>query len=442
MTDRNPAACRVALHADSRRVDLVLPAGVPVAELIPAIVDIVCPRGNRHPDRQLPVPYRLSLPGSTALDDTKPLAEQGVRDGALLLLSRDAVEPPAPRFDDPAEQVATTSRVIGRPWTAAAARLAAATATAWFIAIGLLVTARWGATAVAAAAAAAAGCTLTGAVLVDRLHRDRATALTLGVVAVGLAATAGFVAVPGAGGPENVLLSATAAGATAGVLLTVSVGGVTAMTAAAGLAALVGAAALTMSLTGAPLPAVTAVLAVTAVALLQVAGAIAAALGGLTRRPAAELSDAAISRAQQLLTGVVIAFAAAAAAGALGAVIAAWFGQASRPAAVAFVTTAGTALALQTRAQTGRGRIIAVLTAGVGLLGGSLLAAADAAPRAVLAMAVALAATSGCGTVAGLPGSTIRRGLDLLEYLALIALMPLAGWLSGCFGAVRGLSWG
>jgi hypothetical protein len=33
-----------------------------------------------------------------------------------------------------------------------------------------------------------------------------------------------------------------------------------------------------------------------------------------------------------------------------------------------------------------------------------------------------------------------RRGIDLLEYLALVAIVPLACWVSGLYGAVRGLS--
>ncbi len=34
----------------------------------------------------------------------------------------------------------------------------------------------------------------------------------------------------------------------------------------------------------------------------------------------------------------------------------------------------------------------------------------------------------------------IRRSVDLLEYLALVAVVPLTCWICGLYGAVRGLS--
>ncbi len=34
----------------------------------------------------------------------------------------------------------------------------------------------------------------------------------------------------------------------------------------------------------------------------------------------------------------------------------------------------------------------------------------------------------------------MRRSVDLLEYLALIAIVPLTCWICGLYGAVRGLS--
>jgi hypothetical protein len=34
----------------------------------------------------------------------------------------------------------------------------------------------------------------------------------------------------------------------------------------------------------------------------------------------------------------------------------------------------------------------------------------------------------------------VRRSVDLLEYLALVAVVPLTCWICGLYGAVRGLS--
>lgn len=107
---------RVAVHADTAHADLTLPSGVPVAALIAAVLDLMPHRTS--PD--LLRPYRLSEPGGNALDGTKTLSQQGIRDGSTLVLTHAECRAPRVRFDDPAEQVAAAVRAMERPWSPAA----------------------------------------------------------------------------------------------------------------------------------------------------------------------------------------------------------------------------------------------------------------------------------------------------------------------------------
>ncbi len=132
----DPGLRRVSVHAGTAVVDLVLPAAMPVATLIPSIIDILDDCGaDRSGDRPANA-YRLSRPGAPALHASTTLAQNDIRDGAVLILSQSRAELPAPRYDDVAEAVATTLDADSRPWTRRAARLTAAVAGSFFTGIG------------------------------------------------------------------------------------------------------------------------------------------------------------------------------------------------------------------------------------------------------------------------------------------------------------------
>ena len=125
-------ASRIAIAGPERRADLVLPANVPLADLMPDIAQILGVAIG--PDQAVRQP-RLYTPIGTALNPDQSLAEQGVNDGALLLL-RDAAEaPPPPVVEDLAETVAGV--VDGRldRWAGASGRqLAALMSGVWLVA--------------------------------------------------------------------------------------------------------------------------------------------------------------------------------------------------------------------------------------------------------------------------------------------------------------------
>ncbi|HET9874156.1 MAG TPA: type VII secretion integral membrane protein EccD, partial [Mycobacterium sp.] len=71
------------------------------------------------------------------------------------------------------------------------------------------------------------------------------------------------------------------------------------------------------------------------------------------------------------------------------------------------------------------------------------VAAAIAVPQQLPWLCVAAGMLAGSalylGFAAPAPSPVTRRGIELLEYLTVAALVPLAGWLCGLYGAARGL---
>lgn len=100
MPTSDPGLRRVTVHAGAQAVDLTLPAAVPVATLIPSIVDIL---GDRGASPATAARYQLSALGAPALPNATTLAQCGIRDGAVLVLHKSSAQPPTPRCDDVAE---------------------------------------------------------------------------------------------------------------------------------------------------------------------------------------------------------------------------------------------------------------------------------------------------------------------------------------------------
>lgn len=93
---------RVTVAAGQRRADLVLPGGVPVAELIPELARGLFGQG--------PGSATLTPPAGPPLVPEAGLRAQGVTDGMLLWLTADP--PPAPEAYDAAEDAIAD---LGRP---------------------------------------------------------------------------------------------------------------------------------------------------------------------------------------------------------------------------------------------------------------------------------------------------------------------------------------
>ncbi|WP_245849070.1 type VII secretion integral membrane protein EccD [Mycobacterium palustre] len=443
---------RVSVHAGTADVDLALPAEVPVAVLIPSIVDFLDGSGDCEAKR-----YQLFTPGACALDSSKTLAQNGIRDGDVLVLTHTPTPRLTPRCDDVAEAVASALRAGRAPGPRRrSARLVGAMAAGCLTGIGAVVLIRnemrangFGEDGAAAGIAAAAGViALLGAAVAHRSYRDAMAALALSVTGIAFSAVAGLLTVPGGPGLPNALLAAAAAAATA-VLAIRAVGcGVVALTAIACAATLAALAALGGVLTGAPVAAVGSVLTLTSLGLIGWAPRISLLLAGLSPRltppldhePADDLADKAF-RAEGWLTGLVSAASSAAALGAVVTVLA----GAPRPSCLAFGGLAGALLLARARSQ-GQARALVCAIGGTTVVAATFAVAASATDGRgawITAATASLAAAAiHLGFVApavALPPA-LRRGAEILEWLALAAVVPLAAWASGLYSAVRGLS--
>lgn len=434
MSASDPSVRRVAVHADNASVDLALPATVPVAELIPSIVDTL---GGATPGAR----YHLARLGASALPGSTTLAQNGIRDGAALVLTRHRPAPPVVRYDDEADAVSAALARSTGSWE----RMTAALAAAFFTAAGALALVRYAGVApradtAAGATAAVAVTALTTAVLILRIRHDAVAALILSLIATTSAALAGLLAAPGVPGAASVLLAAMAAGVTAVLAIRLTGCGVVPLAATSCCAAVIGLAALTSVLTAAPAHVVGSATALACLGLIEVAPRFSIRLAGLMPsvdrhdpRPDSELAAKAL-RASNLLTSLRAGFGASAAITALTAAVVA-------PRAVALAVVTGGVLILHARTDRARGAMFAIT--GVTTVTTTLAVGAAGMPQqapwfAVLATAAAAAAIY-LGFVGPVVTPAARRGVQALGCIALTVVAPLTCWTCGAFGAVRGL---
>lgn len=438
MAEPDPGLRRVAVSTDTATVDLMLPARIPLAELLPAIAETV---GADCADPSTPdgLGYQLAHPAGIGLDASMTLAQHHIRDGTLLVLIRCTAEVAPPSVDDPSDALCAMSR----PWPARGARLTAAIAAGYLAGVGALAMV-WSAFAAHPAgsaalwAAAIGGGALAGSVIAYRLRQDQVAGWTLGLLATGFAGVAGFLAVPDGPGPPHVLLAATAAAAVAAITGQLSGGRAVPFTAVVCTATLTAAIALAGTFTGAAPRVLGCMEATAALGLLGVTARLAITMTGLSD-PEIAGGDHLYRRSRRAadwLTGLVAGSAAAAVLGAVTVAVAT-----PRRADAGFVGLLGAALLLRARGQSDPARSIVLLASGILTVGVALGAAARIAPDRipwVCTIATGLAAVAlWLGAIAPTlrPSPTLRRCADLAEYLVLATVVPMAVWLCGFYGA-------
>lgn len=460
----DPGLRRVSVHAGTAVVDLALPAGVPVAVLIPSIVDILEGRGVDSSGDLEARRYQLSRPGASALDTSKTLAQNDIRDGTVLVLGQSRTPPPTPRYDDIAEAVSATLDAAARPRShhrhRQATRLTAAVAASCLTAIGGLALIRNALSAndtrdsgtTAGVAALAGLIALLFAVIAHRAYRDLIAGLALSVIATAFAAVAGFLAVPGAPGIPRVLLAAMAAALTSVLAMRVSGCGAVTLTAVSCVAMVIAVAALVGVITAAPLQAIGSVSTLASLGLLGVAARVSVVLAGLSPQlpptpdpdnidpDGAGLAAKAI-RADNWLASLLAAFSSSAAVGAVMTVLA----GAPRLRCIAFGAATGALLLLRSRSLDRRRTLVLVIS-GIVITATTFGVAAVSAPAhgpwiaAVTAMLAAAAIYLGFVAPAISLSPVVRRSVEVVECLALVAMVPLTCWICGLYGAVRGLN--
>lgn len=469
-----PDLCRVTVLARHTEVDLALPLDVPVALLLPGVVDLIA--GHRadnafdvSAERTRPDSWTLARIGQAPLSGALSLDEHGIRDGDLLVLQDTESPAPPPLFDDVMYSVATSDEESYRRWDAASSAFVAYVLGPSALLAGcssLLHLSPGGARYAAGAVCAVLPILLLAAATVlVRTGHDRRTATAFVFCAFPPAFTAGLLLVPGSPGAPHALLAATTACAVAIVALRITGLAVAAMTAVSAVCTGSAAVALVATTTDIGANALGAAIVVASLLLIGFAPRIAAMAASLPIPPVptpgspiesdiTESDDnsalpslaeihARADRARAHLTGSIYGGTALAVAGGWAAALPTGDGLPVHGIALACVT----AVVSMFRGRTYASAEQAVpLVAGgavllLGLIGGAAVAGTPS-PWLVFGVAVVLVCCGfGFGVVAPRRAFTPvqRRVAELTEYAFIAAVVPLACWVGDVYSAVRGL---
>jgi type VII secretion integral membrane protein EccD len=419
--------CRVSIRSAHHDIDLALAADLPLSELIPTVVDVV---GEDVSGRDV----RLARTDGDVLDAARSLAQCGVHDGEVLILT-EAVEPTRPLQFDLTDAVADavgrtepgmparrpTTATVGVLWSAAAAAVlfahnASGTATA-----------RVGAGCITAISA------LAGAVM---LRRYPSLAVTLGVVAAALAGLTAQLAVPALPGFLLAMSAVSAASLVTWRLLDCGTGTFLPI---AGMTMAAAAATLAESLGWLSPAGVGPVLTTVSLAVLAGAPRLAARLSGLSASAWPDDVEHRGASAQRILTRLVTAMAGASALGTLVTAV-----LTVRPLeASAFTAVTSAMLLLRSRTHPDHGRAAALMI-GAGIAASAMIGlVAVRAPWAgtwLFGLPIAGAAVAiALGTADLSLSATAERVMSVVEYAAGVAVIPLACATAGFFTAIRSM---
>ncbi|MFB7468626.1 type VII secretion integral membrane protein EccD [Streptomyces sp. NPDC056224] len=465
MTDTSAAGlCRLTVRTPERVVDLAVPAAVPIADLLPTLVGYggegLEESGLDHGG------WVLQRLGGEPLDEEGTAQSLELRDGDVLYLRPRADQLPEVHFDDLVDGVTTSMRAHGSSWNERYSRVMLRAVMVALLAAGLLALAMPGGDRqLRAGLAAAAGLlVLAGAASASRAVGDAAAGAALGVMAAPYLALAGAL-LPTGGAASAAsgellgarLLAGSAAGAGGAVLAVAAVAAYVPLLTSSAVVALAGVAwgslMLLMEIPASHAASMTAVL---AVVFGSAVPALSARLAGL-RLPALP------TNADELQQGIdphdnqlVVARAAlaeewmtalfAAAGLVCGGCLAGLLLDSPRLPALITAGVLAVLLLLHARGIGGAWSRLAVLLPGVGgwlLL--AFVASARVAPGLRPALVGLLLAVAAMTAIASwtVPGRRVvpywGRAADLLHSVAAMALLPLALWVLGVFGAVRAI---
>ena len=183
---------RVTVASGTRRVDLVLPGAVPVAELVPelarsvGLLDAATAFGG----------YRLVTPEGRELAGDSGLIIQGIEDGGLLTVTAGVDDPPPRVYDDVVEAMTDVVEQDLKPWEPASGRRTALSAAGLLMALGavaLLI--QRGSLLAAVAAVVVAAALVVGASVLSRVQREPETGVAVAWMGAVYAAVAGLMVV-------------------------------------------------------------------------------------------------------------------------------------------------------------------------------------------------------------------------------------------------------
>jgi type VII secretion integral membrane protein EccD len=433
-----PEACRVSVHCDTGKADLVLPAGVAVATIIPAIVDQLVSTSDRRRWNGAPSDWQLATIEGRALLPGNTLHDNHIRDGDILWLRSSAPAEAPPASDDAIGQIVTSLDALPR-WSAGHSRTATIIGGLCCTGVIAYVLVRDYSSASATCAGLLAAISLMAAV---RIRTQRQTKVMLGTCASVFAAVAAYLVVPGDATAPKLMLAGAAAATAAVLTARYTCAGTTIFAGIAIFGVLSGTAACAHLLLSLRTPATGAGLVVASVAALIVGPRLAV---WTTRLPIPALEGGAeeppdltqhARRAHAVVTGLVSGCAGAAAVGAALAV------GGTRPCDAALAVTAGLVLMLRAGRHADLAQTAALLACGATCLGATFLWAVHLWPHIAhwTSLAAGGLAAASIAMQGKAPKSAVfRRCVELIENGGIAALIPLACWACGVFSAARGL---
>ncbi|WP_028479315.1 type VII secretion integral membrane protein EccD [Nocardia sp. CNY236] len=470
---RAPDLARVTILAKHTQVDIAIPVDVPVALVIPSVVDMVAQHSRTNDfdndgERLEPAEWVLARIGHPPFSNSLSLGEHNVRDGELLMLESASHTAPTPLFDDIMYNVAIADADHYRGWTPRTARLTGSVLAAVTMLVGCLgLLLSPAALPIGVGGSVALGVAIllvVAATVLNRMYGDSATALVLGGCALPAAFSAGMLYVPDHYGWAHILLASVMTGATAILAWRVTGVGFALFIGAATIATFATPAALVGLLTDRPERAIGAAIAALGLVGLSLAPRVSMLLSKLPlppvptpgtpidptendpddnrALPSLEALRAKAERARMYLGGLVAATTLVTVAGALAAVDPTADGPYWQGIALALVCAA--VLMFRSRTYAGAEQAVVLVAGGAAIVLIMLVGAGFTVdqPLAVFggAMVMVIAALI-LGVVIPNQSATppMRRGVELLEYTFVAAVLPLVFWVADLYSLVRGL---
>jgi ESX secretion system protein EccD len=450
---------RVTVVAPRTRIDVALPAGVAVADLLPMLLEMAketTPDGGaRHGG------WCLAKLGDSPLDPSRTLASLGVVDGELLQLRKRAENPPPPLYDDVVDAIAESSPDSYRPWTKQTANrigyiagaLALLTAAVTVLMTGPMFGGSHLGAAITAGAAAIV-CVGLGAVIARGYQAKTAGVLIAAAGGLPMAFVSGLYIVPGETGRASLLLACALVLIMSSASIMLIGAGVTTFI-AAGSAALIGVLAFAIgTLIAHPAPGIAAGTAAVSLAALSVLPRVTIQLARLplpnVPGSAEDLKEDSgfpdyhsIERraglAHEYMTGMIIGLGATAA---ISAIITASKGDVW---AIAMAIAATLVLLLRARTYANGSQAVALLATGMLSAGGIMvgwLIGASTFDR-LLWVFGSLVLISAAALVLGVIfpdqrfSPPLRRTVEIIEAICIAVLLPLALAVMNLYSALR-----
>ncbi|MEO9322011.1 type VII secretion integral membrane protein EccD [Nocardioides sp. C4-1] len=180
---------RVTVASGTRRVDLVLPGAVPVAELVPELARSVglLDSGTVYGG------YRVVTAEGRRLASDAGLTLQGVEDGSHLTVTAGVDEPVPPVYDDVVEAMTDVVENELKPWGAQSGRRTALAAACLLMGLGAISLLAQSDDLATYAALVVSVALAAGAIVLSRAQGEPEAAVTVSWMSAGYAATAAIL---------------------------------------------------------------------------------------------------------------------------------------------------------------------------------------------------------------------------------------------------------